>query len=93
MAALYEVTDAEPAARRDLLATIREDCQLKDGEPPHPSGHAPVANPVLRPTLGCRPKGPQGTRPGRREAQTRTQKGPDPASSKIGRVGSLPGRS
>src|SRR6266568_4624043 len=32
VAAFYEATDAEPAARRDLLATILEDCQLKDGE-------------------------------------------------------------
>jgi len=32
VAAFYEATDAEPAARRHLLATILEDCQLKDGE-------------------------------------------------------------
>ena len=32
VAAFYEATEAEPATRRDLLATILEDCQLKDGE-------------------------------------------------------------
>jgi hypothetical protein len=40
VAAFYEATDAEPAARRDLLATILEDCQLKDGEV------APIFRPV-----------------------------------------------
>jgi site-specific DNA recombinase len=40
VAAFYEATDAEPAARRHLLATILEDCQLKDGEV------APIFRPV-----------------------------------------------